>query len=133
MVQIRSCVRSHNHKGCLLPLTSSFRLCQAAGAFGRAQLITSAYAFAAWTVHGMQVMSMAFTAPVAAAEFDADRGGGGGGGGGGSAGDAAAMKLTASFFFAGWMLGLSLWGGLAALEFLRDIAAVTAHWDDTLA
>jgi len=96
-----------------LPPPSMDEQIEAAGAFGRAQLITSAYAFAAWTVHGMQVMSMAFTAPAAAAEFDADRGSGGGGGGG-SAGDAAAMKLTASFFFAGWMLGLSIWGGLAA-------------------
>ena len=71
-----------------------------AGGFGAAQALTTAFAFACFVVHGAQVMSMAFVAP-AAATLD-------------FAGSPTQMKLTGSFFFAGWLLGLFLWGRVAA-------------------
>ena len=71
----------------------------AAGGFGFAQLLIMALAISAWIVHGAQVMSMAFVAPAAAQEFSDD---------------ATAVRLTGSFFFLGWLIGLSLWGRLSS-------------------
>ena len=71
-----------------------------AGGFGAAQALATAFAFACFVVHGAQVMSMAFVAPAAATLDFAD--------------SPTQMKLTGSFFFAGWLLGLFLWGRVAA-------------------
>ena len=71
----------------------------ATGGFGRLQMLVTCAAFCAWVVHGAQVMVMAFVGPAAAVEY---------------ASEGAVMKLTGSFFFAGWLLGLTLWGRLAA-------------------
>ena len=67
---------------------------EAAGGFGRAQACILAFSFAVWLVHGLQVMSMAFVGPAAAAEYAAE---------------GKVVRLTGSFFFAGWFVGLSLW------------------------
>ena len=74
-------------------------LLTSAGGFGKAQMLTTAVALFAWVVHGAQVMSMAFVAPAAAIEF---------------AEEATAVRMTGSFFFLGWLLGLALWGRLAS-------------------
>ena len=68
-------------------------LLTSAGGFGKAQMLTTAVALFAWVVHGAQVMSMAFVAPAAAIEF---------------AEEATAVRMTGSFFFLGWLLGLAL-------------------------
>ena len=81
----------------------------AAGGFGRAQALVTGLALMAWVVHGAQVMSMAFVAPAAAAEFSAE---------------ATAVKMTGSFFFLGWLLGLSLWGRLASRRGWRFFLAL---------
>ena len=59
----------------------------------------TAYAFVVWAVHGAQVMSMVFVGPAAAEEY---------------ASDGTAIKLSGSYFFAGWLVGLAVWGRLAA-------------------
>lgn len=70
-----------------------------AGGLGRCQLLVTAYAFVVWAVHGAQVMSMVFVGPAAAEEY---------------ASDGTAIKLSGSYFFAGWLVGLAVWGRLAA-------------------
>ena len=72
---------------------------EACGSFGKAQCQVMLVAFCGWVVHGAQVMSMAFVAPAASQEF---------------ANEATAVKMSASFFFLGWFLGLYIWGSLAS-------------------
>ena len=71
----------------------------ASGGFGLAQALVMFVALFAWIVHGAQVMSMAYVAPAAAAEFSDD---------------ATAIRLTGTFFFTGWLVGLTLWGRLSS-------------------
>ena len=49
-----------------------------------------------WAVHGGQVMAFVYIGPAVEAEFDDD--------------DAWLLRLSGSFFFAGWIAGLGLWG-----------------------
>ena len=69
------------------------------GGFGRAQMLFVAFALAAWVVHGMQVMQIVFITNEAAQSFQEEP---------------YLVKVNASFFFAGWILGLTLWGWMAA-------------------
>ena len=94
------------------------------GGFGLCQWITSGTAFCAWVIHGAQVMSMASIGPAAAAEFVAD---------------ATLVNLNGSFFFLGWLVGVGLWGKVAArygwltalgcVEVLAALAAEDAALD----
>ena len=72
----------------------------AAGGHGRMQSCITFGAFMAFLVHGAQVMVMAFVGPAVAAEYASE--------------GPKLMKLTGSFFFAGWLVGLAVWGQLAA-------------------
>ena len=74
------------------------RLFELAGGFGWCQQQVLAVALWAWIAHGAQVMLMVFVAPGVADEFDEQP---------------TLMRLTGSFFFAGWFCGLGLWGWLA--------------------
>lgn len=80
-----------------------------AGGLGRFQYAITAFAFAVWAVHGAQVMSMAFVGPAVVLEYDQE---------------GAAIRLSGSFFFAGWLLGLLVWGRLAGRAgWMRALAA----------
>ena len=54
-----------------------------------------------WAVHGGQVMAFVYIGPAVEAEFDDD--------------DAWLLRLSGSFFFAGWIAGLGLWGAYLGL------------------
>ncbi len=83
-----------------------------AGDFGPAQRRYAAFATMAWAVHGAQVMSMVFVTKHAARAFPDD---------------ATLVRLNPTFFFAGWLAGLTLWGWMAARRgWLASLFAIEA-------
>lgn len=70
-----------------------------AGGLGKCQFLITLFAFGVWAVHGAQVMSMAFVGPAVAMQYPEE---------------GAIVKCSGSFFFAGWLLGLAVWGRLAS-------------------
>jgi len=76
-------------------------LLEQAGGFGRCQWITTAFGVYLWAVHGGQVMAFVYIGPAVEAEFDDED-------------SRWLLRLSGSFFFAGWIAGLGLWGWLGS-------------------
>ena len=70
-------------------------LLEQAGGFGRCQWITTAFGVYLWAVHGGQVMAFVYIGPAVEAEFDDED-------------SRWLLRLSGSFFFAGWIAGLGL-------------------------
>ena len=78
-------------------------LLEQAGGHGRCQWLTTAFGVYLWAVHGGQVMAFVYIGPAVEAEFAGEAG---------SDEERWLLRLSGSFFFAGWIAGLGLWGWL---------------------